>query len=1275
MAKSMVERYEQLLRQDPTSSVFVELAKALLEKGNAARAIEVCGQGISHHPTSIVGRVLWGKALIQLGRPAEAMEQFDQAISIEKDNPYAYNLIGEVLLQRGLYRSALPILRKAVALQPNDGRVKLWLEQAQQALAGGPAPVFADLMGLEKPRAEGEAREAGGSEGAQDSGGAAAPMAAARLRAAALGEAAKARPAEGAEAGARGAGGAAGAQAGAATARGASGAQVDGAGATGPQDDGLPGDTAAASEAEGDSTAGERSEGVGSGAALAGGPGGQSGRATTGEHASVGASASARDVASSLGLMDLQVPVPRPPPGAELPGLDLSLDEDGGGAAGSEDAPSSGQARGTSDAAAPEEPADGALPGSDTAPGQDASEHGEPEAAGLQAAPPEETANLPLLRSGEFTTAKPTIPASGGLLGDLPPPEPTAANPVAARRSAPVRPSGGKRSLLDDVPEATSQAPRVAPAKAAASAPDTEALTAAYEKELRAKLEREAAKTSFIARHGVKAAGAVVGVVVLAIIIGGFLKYRADQGGQTLSETLARAEDLIVQDSRGSLDAALVQLARARDMDEGSSRAWALTAWAHALLFADHGMSPEDRRQALEALEKPGVKEGFQALVFVANVLVADDRGREPARRALLAAQEDSPEVHALAGSLLLQAKDEKKALERFDRALRASPAHVRALVDLGGYYLASEDFPQAIEMFERARKKSPDHAGARIGLAEARLALYQDLDAALADVAPLADDPKLPDALKGRQQLVHGELLSAQGKHDEARTLLSRGAQGPLAFEFQLALGATGRAAGKLDVAQAAYEAALKLRPKSEEAREGLGRTLLDRDRERDVLTRLEADGGRKVALVRGAAYARLGDWKRARAELARTRVNDRYPPEAVSLLALADAAEGNAAQAREVLEKALAASKRPRNDMRLALGQVYWRERAFDKAQAWFEEAQKDPRDYEAPCSLGRLLLSRGLPDMALKPLTQAVERNGSHGEARDALGRTLLALGRTPEALKQFEAWQLDNPGSAAAHKGFALALYHAGRRKEADGAAGRAAKLAPDDAEAHRLRAAILFAQGDARGGFASLERANKLDPKDPDTFCEIAHAFLRQGNVDNADAAFAAARREGPDATCGRVGELYAQLPEGGRAAARTLEDLAARAPTVWDKAFAQAALARALLGAGALKEARSAADEAVRLAPYEGRSHLALGLVALKQRQEAAAKAALARAVELEPTDGLAHLALADALVRESAELPRAVESYEAFLRLAAGSPEAARVNKALPALKKKAAR
>ncbi len=76
-------------------------------------------------------------------------------------------------------------------------------------------------------------------------------------------------------------------------------------------------------------------------------------------------------------------------------------------------------------------------------------------------------------------------------------------------------------------------------------------------------------------------------------------------------------------------------------------------------------------------------------------------------------------------------------------------------------------------------------------------------------------------------------------------------------------------------------------------------------------------------------------------------------------------------------------------------------------------------------------------------------------------------------------------------------------------------------------------------------------------------------------------------------------------------------------------------MARVLLNAGALKDARAAADEAVKLAPFSGRAYLALGLVALKQRQEEPALAALTKAVELEPSHGMARLALADALVKQ----------------------------------------
>ncbi|WP_199243173.1 tetratricopeptide repeat protein [Vitiosangium sp. GDMCC 1.1324] len=1132
MAKSLVERYEQLLAQDPASSVFVELAKALIAKGEHARAIAVCEQGISHHPNSVTGRVLWGKALIHMGRPAEAMAQFDQAVSIDKENPHAYNLISEVLLQKGLYRSALPILRKALALQPNDGRVRAWMEQAQAALAGGPAPAFGDLNALE-PQAPEES--APSPEASPD-----APAAA-----------------------------------GAVVAEG--------------QDE-APVLALEASEIDG------------------------------------GTSAEAAPVSP-----------------AEAPLIEASPAED----APVEDAPVEG------------------------APVEGAPVESSGEEPPVDDAPLLLSAEVPITTDVEVAVAAEAAPSGdGGLLSDLPPleeptlPPPAAEEPPAAQAGA----TGSRRGLLEGLPEATAEVSVVPPAAAAQvtrlPVQDVAALTAAYERELRDKLLPKDSG-AILSGRALKVLAAVGLVVVL---FGAFLVVRAKQGGQALAAALDRVSRLLEQDTEASRQESLALLSHVLDLEDDNTRAWALSAYAHALRYAE-GASADERAQALAALGHPGVRAEHPVSSLLVDVLVADAQGRDAARKALLGAKVESPEAQALAGSVLLEQGKTKEAVERLERALKASPRNVRALLSLGTYYRDAGDPVNALKMYTAAAKLAPEHPVARFGIAESRLELGQELEQALSDVLGL--DSALPASLRDRQRLVKGRLMTALGKARDARTLLTEGMKGPLAYETFLALGEANRVAGDMAAAQRAYEEALKLKPDSDDAKAGLGRALLDRDREREVLSRVEGEG-RQVALVRGAAYTKLGDWKRARVELARTRVEDRYPAEAIIYLAQADVAEGERERAVAALEKTLAAAKTAKAEVRTALGLLQWQDKVLDKASSLLEAAvAEDTRGYEAPCALGRLLIARGLPDLAMKPLTQAVERNSSHGEAREALGRALLALGRNKEALKQFEEWQLDNPGAAGAHKGFALALYHEGRMKEAEAASARAVKLVTNDPESYRVRSDILFALGDTKGGFAALESANKLDSKSPETFCGIAFAFLRQGLVSNAESAFAAARREGPDATCGLAGEHWVE-DSGGRAAAKVLQGIAEKASTNWDKAFAQAAMARVLLAAGAAKDARTAADEAVKLEPFSGRAHLVLGQVALKQRDEATAMKSLSRAVELEPVDGLAWLALADALVRNPAETERAVTSYQTFLKLAAASPEAGRVKKALPVLLRK---
>jgi tetratricopeptide (TPR) repeat protein len=131
LAKSLAEKFEQILAADPASMIFLELARALLQMGDATRAIEVCRGGLSHHPSSIRGRVLLGQALLAREDVPEALQAFEEALALEPDNPYAYNLVAEQLMRHKRMAEALPILAKAQALQPSDLRVRRWIAEAR----------------------------------------------------------------------------------------------------------------------------------------------------------------------------------------------------------------------------------------------------------------------------------------------------------------------------------------------------------------------------------------------------------------------------------------------------------------------------------------------------------------------------------------------------------------------------------------------------------------------------------------------------------------------------------------------------------------------------------------------------------------------------------------------------------------------------------------------------------------------------------------------------------------------------------------------------------------------------------------------------------------------------------------------------------------------------------------------------------------------------------------------------------------------------------------
>lgn len=1164
MSKSLLERYEQILSQDPTSSVFVELAKALLEKGDPQRAIDTCQQGLVHHPTSVVGRVLWGKALINLGRPAEAMEQFDRAVALDKDNPHAYNLIGEVLLRKGLYRSALPLLRRAVALQPDDGRVKQWLEQTQRALSGGPAPVLAESTLIDTVR---DLDPAGDAQ--------ALPT---ELHQAYIPQ-----------------------------------VRVSTLDARRPTFDAMPAVVPpdAVPEEEGPVRAAPTV------------------RPAVVESFPPRAAASAVEPATPPVP---QVPVSSPDP-AETSFADLAEPPP------VEAAASPGLALPTPKPLALISAA--SLGAAGAAPSSDATSEPVP--------PAEETSFAP-------------------------PPRPSGVKPVPP----PVRRTHS-HPLLTDLPELPVAASAVELPKVELSAQAAAAIATEYERELREKLAKkeEEKRKSFLGRHWMKMA--ISAVLGAGLVVGGwaYLHTRAKFRNQNLATTLAAAKKAAMLDTAAGYKLSLKALHDALEMDAHSGEAWALTAYARALLYAEHGHQAEDRQAATAALEEKGVETGFASLALVSHYQLSQGKEREGLARAVLASTLPQPEIQELAGRILLERRDSAKAVKRLQAALATPTSLVtlRAQIALADYYRAFGDDAHALEFYRSAAQLSPAHPAVLLGEAESRLALGKELAAALEEVRKVPDDLSSPTEVRARRVLDEGKLVAANGDPAAAAKALAAGAARfpQQLFDFQLALGEAAQRGGDMAQAQRALELAVKLHPRSDGAKEALARVMLARGDERGLLSRLPADANdRKLLLLRGEAYAQLRDWRHARAELARTQVNGRYPPEAVVYLALADAAEGEPEKAQAVLEKAKGSVRQPeaRGALLNALGAILWQKGDVDGARRQFTEAAQGPQDYEGSCSLGRLWLFTGDPDKAIPPLQQALARNGSHAEAREALTRALLSVGKPQDALAQLEAWRQDDPTDAGADKLLGLVALRQGDVKQADAASARAARKLPRDAEAQRIRGEVLFARGQTRAALAQLQRAHKLDGADVLTDCALGRALLRSEKTGDANKLFESVQKRSPSTACAPLG-LASVNPR--QASGRALAELARRAPDVWDRALALATLGRAQASSGNLREAKRSADEAVELAPGLADGYWAQGLVAARGRDLDLAKASLAKALALEPDDARIRLANAEILARTEDDLPQAVSEYQTFLRLASKSPEEARVKKLLPGLKKRA--
>jgi tetratricopeptide (TPR) repeat protein len=144
--REYLRRYEQ----DPTSRVFAPLAESYRGLGRLDEAIQICLEGLEHHPDFHGGRVALARCYFDKKMFGEARKQLERVIQYSPENLMAQRLLGETFLAMGDRQSALHNLKMALILSSED----VALAEKVHALEQGTSPVVPETLPSDLPTHE-----------------------------------------------------------------------------------------------------------------------------------------------------------------------------------------------------------------------------------------------------------------------------------------------------------------------------------------------------------------------------------------------------------------------------------------------------------------------------------------------------------------------------------------------------------------------------------------------------------------------------------------------------------------------------------------------------------------------------------------------------------------------------------------------------------------------------------------------------------------------------------------------------------------------------------------------------------------------------------------------------------------------------------------------------------------------------------------------------------------------------------------------------------------
>jgi tetratricopeptide (TPR) repeat protein len=132
-----IEQLRFLLREDPSSRVFYQLAELLRKEGQLTEAVEILRQGLDRHPRYLAAWVSLGRAQMGLESTVEAEGAFQRALDLDPQNAVAARMMGETAMALKDWPRATKALKLARELAPSDLSLNEKIEFVELQMSGG----------------------------------------------------------------------------------------------------------------------------------------------------------------------------------------------------------------------------------------------------------------------------------------------------------------------------------------------------------------------------------------------------------------------------------------------------------------------------------------------------------------------------------------------------------------------------------------------------------------------------------------------------------------------------------------------------------------------------------------------------------------------------------------------------------------------------------------------------------------------------------------------------------------------------------------------------------------------------------------------------------------------------------------------------------------------------------------------------------------------------------------------------------------------------------